>query len=407
MLPEGWRTVPIGSVVLQSQYGLNLAVAANGTTPIIGMKDMVAGRIQNSGWGSVSLNEGEKARYLLRPGDILLNRTNSPDLVGKVAVWDRIEEAVFPSYIVRFKIDEEQACPAYVNLVLNTVDGQSRLRQISTRGVSQANINPTTFQSAYVVTLPPLPEQRRIAAVLDAWDTAIATADRLVQVKHAQLARIAETLLAPAFHPRSDEWAEYRLGDLFDEREECGGDGRLLSVTAEQGIIDRDDVGRKDTSNADKSLYKRIQPGDIGYNTMRMWQGVSALSKLSGLISPAYTVVVARPPVSAEFAAHLFKQPPMIHRFWRYSQGLVDDTLNLKFPHFAQVKVCVPSLKRQAAIASALSTAKDHVAAVDRLRKRLSRQKHGLMQLLLTGKLRVPESIDALLLPAPELVAAA
>ncbi|WP_025091667.1 hypothetical protein [Brucella intermedia] len=70
-----------------------------------------------------------------------------------------------------------------------------------------------------------------------------------------------------------------RHGEVFRERNQSGEENdRLLSITMNGGVIDRDDVGRKDTSTDDKSKSKLILPGDIGYNKMRMWQGVSGLS---------------------------------------------------------------------------------------------------------------------------------
>ena len=57
-------------------------------------------------------------------------------------------------------------------------------------------------------------------------------------------------------------------------------------------MIPRDQLDKRDTSNPDKAKYKRVAVGDIAYNTMRMWQGVSALASLEGIVSPAYTVAV-------------------------------------------------------------------------------------------------------------------
>jgi len=188
----------------------------------------------------------------------------------------------------------------------------------------------------------------------------------------------------------SNNWTTYRLGKLFKERvENTRGDLPLLSVTREEGIIPRDDVGRKDTSNEDKSNYLRICPGDIGYNTMRMWQGVSALSAYEGIISPAYTVLIPQSKIDGRFAAYLFKFEPVVFLFYRYSQGLVSDTWNLKYPHFAEIKVSIPERKEQEAIADVLATADAEIIALTKELERLQVEKRALMQQLLTGKRRV------------------
>ena len=91
-------------------------------------------------------------------------------------------------------------------------------------------------------------------------------------------------------------WTEHPLGALFTERRESNCvDLPLLSVTRKSGVVLHGEANRKDSSAQDKSNYKRITPADIGYNTMRMWQGISALSNLEGIISPAYTVCTPGP----------------------------------------------------------------------------------------------------------------
>lgn len=150
-----------------------------------------------------------------------------------------------------------------------------------------------------------------------------------------------------------EPWRKKKLGEVFYERNETNHpELSLLSVTGSRGVIPHSETDRKDSSAEDKSKYKRIVPGDIGYNTMRMWQGVSALSYLEGIVSPAYTICVPKQDIEGAFAAYLFKFPPVIHLFHRYSQGLVNDTLNLKFPNFARVTVALPPLSEQKKIAS-------------------------------------------------------
>jgi type I restriction enzyme S subunit len=98
------------------------------------------------------------------------------------------------------------------------------------------------------------------------------------------------------------QWPEHQLGELFSERIETNCDHlRLLAVTRERGIIPASEIDRKDTSSVNKSQYKRIVPGDIGYNTMRMWQGVSAISGLEGIVSPAYTICKPTPAIDPSF----------------------------------------------------------------------------------------------------------
>ena len=187
-------------------------------------------------------------------------------------------------------------------------------------------------------------------------------------------------------------WGEVHLGDVFTERNEVNRpDLPLLSVTGDRGIIPRDELDKRDTSNPDKSKYKRVAVGDIAYNTMRMWQGVSALSSLEGIVSSAYTVTVPTDRIVGTFARHLFKYPPVVNLFHRHSQGLVDDTLNLKFDRFAKIKFTIPSdTVEQARIAEVLDLCDVEIHLLAAQREQIESERRALLSKLRSGEITVP-----------------
>lgn len=264
------------------------------------------------------------------------------------------------------------------------------LRRIATGtsvyGVSKNNL------SKIKIPLPPLPEQKAIAQVLSTADAAIHTTEKLIAQKELRKKWLMQQLLTGKKRLKgfSGDWKEMHLGDMFTERNETKYfDLPLLSI-GQNGVYPQDESVKKDTSNEDKSKYKRICPGDIGYNTMRMWQGRSALSELEGIVSPAYTVVTPKKNADSIFFSYLFKMPKMTNLFWRNSQGLVDDTLNCKFKDFSIVKVKLPKAKEeQAAIAQVLQTADKEISLLKAKAEKLREQKKGFMQVLLTGKVRL------------------
>ena len=186
-------------------------------------------------------------------------------------------------------------------------------------------------------------------------------------------------------------WVATSLGNLFSERKETNCEKlQLLAITGTQGVIPRSELDLKDNSSEDKSKYLKIRIGDIGYNTMRMWQGVSAYSDYEGIVSPAYTILKPVADIDAKYFSYLFKLPETVFLFYRFSQGLVDDTRNLKYENFKKITVRYPSDRReQTAIAKVLSTADREI---DLLRQDIDQEKQkkkALMQLLLTGIVRV------------------
>lgn len=244
----------------------------------------------------------------------------------------------------------------------------------------------------YKLTLPPLAEQEKIAEILSTWDKAIEKQTQLIQKLELRKKGLMQQLLTakrrlPGF---SEPWQTHKLQELFSERNETNRmDLPLLSITGDRGVILQIESEKRDTSNDDKSKYKRITKGDIGYNTMRMWQGRSALSGLEGIVSPAYTIVVPNSKVDGYYMSVLFKQPRLVYDFWTHSQGLVGDTLNCKYRDFGQVRVSCPSYIEQKAIAKVLTTADHEIELAQQKLELLRQQKRGLMQQLLTGKKRV------------------
>ena len=244
----------------------------------------------------------------------------------------------------------------------------------------------------YKLAVPPMEEQRKIAEILGVWDEAIEKQSRLIEKLELRKRALMQRLLTGRVRLSgfTTPWQKIKLGEIFKERNETRCEELpLLSITADKGVILQSESDKKDTSNDDKSKYKRICSNDIGYNTMRMWQGRSALSSLEGIVSPAYTIVTPKVDVDMMFVSELIKQPRVVYDFWTHSQGLVGDTLNCKFHDFSQVKVAIPSLPEQKAIAEVLTAADNEIATHRKKLDALRQQKRGLMQQLLTGKTRV------------------
>ncbi|MDO4268091.1 MAG: restriction endonuclease subunit S [Eubacteriales bacterium] len=136
-------------------------------------------------------------------------------------------------------------------------------------------------------------------------------------------------------------WEQRKLGECFTERLESMPEGELISVTINDGIKRFSELGKHDSSNDDKSKYKKVCVGDIAYNSMRMWQGASGYSPYEGIVSPAYTVLSPNSKIISRCLAYQFKLPEMIHAFQTNSQGITSDNWNLKFPAFSKINISV------------------------------------------------------------------
>ena len=394
MLPDGWQRIPLHEI---AEVRTGLAKGKNGQRdpvelPYLRVANVQDGHLDLTEIKTITVERGQIERYSLQYGDLLMTEGGDFDKLGRGDVWkNQIVPCLHQNHIFAVRPQLDRANPFYLAALAASHYGRTYFLSCAKRSTNLASINSSQLK-AFPVLVPPLLEQQCIATVLNAWNEAISTTEKLLANSRKQKQALMQQLLSgkrrlPGY---SNEWKQYRLGKLFKERREAvRGDLRLLSITREEGVIPREDVGRKDSSNEDKSKYLRIKVGDIGYNTMRMWQGVSALSAYEGIISPAYTVLVPQPLIDGVFASYLFKFSPVVFLFYRYSQGMVSDTWNLKYIHFSEIKVSIPERKEQEAIARVLEVADEEISIFRQRVEKLSEEKRALMQQLLTGKRRL------------------
>ena len=163
----GWRMATLGDICISVQYGTSKK--ANDYTegvPILRMGNVTyRGNLDCADLKYVKLNDQDFRKYSLRIGDILFNRTNSRDLVGKTGLWDGRFEAVAASYFIRVRVDENVVLPSYVWAFLNTYTMKRQLFAMARGAIGQANINAKEIKSL-LLPLPPLEKQHEFAALV-------------------------------------------------------------------------------------------------------------------------------------------------------------------------------------------------------------------------------------------------
>lgn len=159
----GWRILRLRRCFSTMDYGIGEAVALSGRYPVLGMGNVGEGRVVGEPIGYVS---DVDPTLLLKPRDLLFNRTNSLALVGKVAIFEGEEaRTTFASYLVRLRTTD-LAEPEYLRYALNTPEFLGFARSNALPSVGQANLNPARYGSIFI-PLPPRDEQQRVTADLD------------------------------------------------------------------------------------------------------------------------------------------------------------------------------------------------------------------------------------------------
>lgn len=163
-LPTGWKWVRLGEIAEGFMYGTSAKSSPFGTCPVLRMGNIQDGMID---WEKLvySNNEEEISKYALRKFDLLFNRTNSREIVGKTAVYESDKQAIYAGYLVRFRIILSN--PYFINYVLNSPMHREWCNAMKTDALGQSNINAEKLKK-FVLTLPPLAEQQKIVDIVSA-----------------------------------------------------------------------------------------------------------------------------------------------------------------------------------------------------------------------------------------------
>lgn len=229
------RQVMLQDVALDFSYGSSEKSKPHGKVPVLRMGNIQGGSID---WSDLVFtdNESEIEKYELTYGDVLFNRTNSPELVGKTAIYNQGPRAIYAGYLIRIKCTEELN-PFYLNYCLNSPMGRAYCWSVKSDGVSQSNINAKKL-AAFSFRLPSIEEQSEIVRRVE---KLFAFADRLEErLSQAQTAvqKLTSALLAKAFRGElvpqdpNDEPASELLKRLQESRTESAKPSRARKPRA-------------------------------------------------------------------------------------------------------------------------------------------------------------------------------
>jgi type I restriction enzyme S subunit len=149
--PKGWEIVSMKSIVKQTQYGTSeKSNTERQGIPVLRMNNLTYKGdldLHDIKWCEISEKDYEK--YTVKKGDLLFNRTNSPELVGKTAVWNISDEYAFAGYLVRVRFNESKANSEYASAYLNSSHGKKYLSS-----KAKASINMSNFSASEFVKIP-------------------------------------------------------------------------------------------------------------------------------------------------------------------------------------------------------------------------------------------------------------
>ena len=195
-LPKGWKWISVGDIAHGVEYGTSKKSLKNGKVPVIRMGNIQNGSID---WSDLvySDDEDEISKYSLTKGDVLFNRTNSPELVGKTAVYNGGRKAIFAGYLIR--INQFPCIDAnYLTYYLNSYTAKNYGNKVKTDGVNQSNINGKKLCS-YPFPLCSKEEQQRVVYELESRLSVCDFIEKTIDSTLQQAESMRQSILKEAF----------------------------------------------------------------------------------------------------------------------------------------------------------------------------------------------------------------
>lgn len=265
-----------------------------------------------------------------------------------------------------------------------------------TTGVPQLTI-PQVLK--YTILYPSLSEQEKIAGILGTWDEAIEKLSALIEKKKLLKKGLMQKLLTGKYRLKgfTESWKEVKLGDILKEHSLTStGKEMVCSVSVSKGLVNQIEHLGRSFSAKDTSNYNLVHFGDVVYTKSPTGEFPFGIFKQSHLndnviISPLYGVFTPETYALGYILETYFSYPVNLNNYLKpLVQKGAKNTINITNNTFLSHTLFLPTNREeQKAIADILSTADEEIDMLNKKLEALKEQKKGLMQQLLTGKIRV------------------
>ena len=394
VIPEDWKVDTIGSVCTAVAIGGNYQ---NSTVP----SDYPLIKMGNLSRGNITLEKVEYIKAtvpdkkdLLHYGDVLFNTRNTPELVGKVAIWrDELPEAYYNSNLLRFVFDPEKADPFYMNLALNTKNTISSFRNIAKGTTSVSAIYPQDLLKV-LIPIPPLAEQQRIAEALSDVDELIASLEKLIEKKKAIKQGTMRELLTgkrrlPGFSGEYQECTIEEIADFCTASIPTSCINILNYIGTDNMLANRGGV-RDNTIFIPYTAVREYREGDILLSNIRPYlKKIWLADKAGGCSNDVFVIRVKEGrTVSAAFLFYLLSQDAFFDEVMANAIGTKMPRGDRNIIKKYQIRFsCDPN--EQLKTVSILSAIDCEIKKLQHGLEKAHHIKQGMMQQLLTGKIRL------------------
>ena len=397
IIPNEWSEMKLSQVLDKTKLGGNYENTSDSDgLPLIKMGNIGRGNIVLDNLNYIKSEEAD-CDDRLKEGDILFNTRNTLELVGKVAIWkNELPEAYYNSNLLMLKFKDQFVGNNYfMNYQFNSFSMVKKLRRIATGTTSVAAIY-TKDLTTLSIAIPSIPEQHKIANILSTWDKAIELKEKLIEEKKKQKSGLMQKLLTGKVRlPWFDgEWEFAELSTVCDKVTRCIDKPnepyyRLGLRSHAKGTF-HEYVENPDDNSMDK-LYI-VKENDLIVNITFAWEHAIALAGSNDdgkLVSHRFPTYLFKDNADPRFYKHYVMQSKFKKMLDDISPGGAGRNRVMNQKSFLKLMVHIPSLEEQKAIANVLDLLNKEISLHQSELDSLKQQKKGLMQLLLTGIVRV------------------
>ena len=194
---EGWVETTLGNVCEKVEYGTSSKSQPEGSIPVLRMGNIQGGSFD---WDKLVYTDIEEDinKLLLKDNDVLFNRTNSPELVGKTAIYRNERPAIFAGYLIRIHRKKNLLDADYLNYYLNSKKARNHGYKVMSHSTNQANINGTKLKE-YPINIPDLATQKKLVKSIRHLEGEIRKIEKIYEGKVSSLEELKNSILHLAF----------------------------------------------------------------------------------------------------------------------------------------------------------------------------------------------------------------
>ena len=399
VIPQEWHTNSLGELG-ESKNGLNFHRNDEGyTIRVLGVGDFKEKTVMSNleGLSKVPLSSEPGEEFLLQNGDIVFVRSNgSRDLVGRnLLVYPNDKKVSYSGFCIRYRTNNtDLVAPEYLNFIFDSGVLKKKLEK-ENQGSNIKNLNQDILSDLTVAFPSDKKEQANILQILSLQNKTIELKEKLLTEKQRQKKYLMQQLLTgkkrlPGF---DSEWKKTKLKKLLRERKTYSPKGmEYPHVTlSTEGIYAKGErYDRDHLVKSEEKGYKITHKGDICYNPANLKFGVICINNFGDAIfSPIYVTFEVIGNVSSEYLSNYLMRWDFIKAVRKYEEGTVFERMAVKPEDFLKYEMLLPPYEEQVAIAEILAVADKEIDLRRQELEQEKQKKKALMQLLLTGIVRV------------------